>query len=135
MNLNCNYKSTILKALLLLCLTSCEPSTKYNKIVVNKSSHDLQLIIKNTSSEVELNTILRSYHSYVIIDEERRNAPYDDYKNCSNDNYQISVVHPFDSIELEITSCMEWDYWEDSKRRGLDNKVMCEYVILDALFE
>lgn len=125
----------LLTTILFFGFTFCEPTTHYSKVVENNSSSEVRLIVRDVLVDSPDTVKLGRGTQYVVLDEENMGAPYDDYKECSNDKFRLSVINELDSSAIEITSEMDWVYDESSKKKGLSNTVQCTFIIEDTLFE
>ena len=121
-----------------ILLTSCEPSTNYQKVVQNQSSKEIILITKDVVyyQPVLDSILIKAGESYALVNEEKMGYSEDRYINCTagSGSLDLFYVHPIDSTEIEFSNSSEWIYEHIEKNNGRNHVVSCKFKISDALF-
>jgi hypothetical protein len=133
--INSITKTIVMSSLSLLSLTSCEPTTYYKKIIENKSSKTLTVLIENQDSfPIVIDTLqINAGKNQIIIASEDMGYSDRAYSDCKNGS-PIYYIHPIDSNAVSIENSPDWILDHTDKNNGLKHWVNCRFVVTDETY-
>ena len=132
--INSMTKTIVMSSLSLLLLTSCEPTTYYKKIIENKSSKVLTVLIEKSSNQVYVDTVqINAGSNYTVLESEDMGYSDEVYSDCKK-GQALSYIHPIDSNEVSIENSPNWIFDHTDKNNGLKHWVNCRFVVTDETY-
>ncbi len=132
--INSMTKTIVMSSFSLLALSSCEPTTYYKKIIENKSTKVLTVLIEKSSYPVDIDTVqINAGSNYTVLESEDMGYSDDAYSDCKKGN-PLSYIHPIDSTEISIENSPDWIFDHTDKNNGSKHWVNCRFVVTDETY-
>lgn len=118
---------------ILFFLVSCDPSTNYERIIDNQSSHDVW-VLSNNDYPIYSDSILILHNTKTIISSDYSIGQVSSYSNCGfPDSTITSIIYGSDSLQvtLNFNPASSWSFNIHEEHRNGGGSCECRLVITD----
>ncbi len=135
--INATTKKASFLGFTLLALYSCDPSVDYKKIIENKSTKDLSILIQDPttfSGKYSYDTVIvKSGSEYTAIHESGMGTIEKDHPDCSGGD-SLFYINPINKNVVNFSNSPDWIYTPNKENHFGGGRVECRFVFTDALF-